>query len=48
VDAVAWMLVRTVEHVTVSWVLEQPDVPREAVIEELTTMVGGYLLHRWT
>jgi AcrR family transcriptional regulator len=47
VDAVAWMLVRTVEHVTISWVLEQPDVPREAVITELTAMVGGYLRSRF-
>jgi AcrR family transcriptional regulator len=47
VDAVAWMLVRTVEHVTVSWVLEQPEVPREALVEELTAMVGGYLRTRW-
>lgn len=47
VDAVAWMLVRTVEHVTISWVLEQPGVPREAVVDELTAMVGGYLSTRW-
>ncbi|MCD2196010.1 TetR/AcrR family transcriptional regulator [Actinomycetospora endophytica] len=47
VDAVAWMLVRTVEHVTISWVLEQPDVPREAIVDELTAMVGGYLRSRF-
>ncbi len=47
VDAVAWMLVRTVEHVAVSWVLEQPDVGREAILDELTALVGGYLRTRW-
>jgi AcrR family transcriptional regulator len=47
VDAVAWMLVRTVEHVTISWVLEQPDVGRDAILDELTAMVGGYLGRRW-
>jgi AcrR family transcriptional regulator len=47
VDAVAWMLVRTVEHVTISWVLEQPDVGRDAILDELTAMVGGYLARRW-
>ncbi|WP_211190754.1 TetR/AcrR family transcriptional regulator [Actinomycetospora sp. TBRC 11914] len=46
VDAVAWMLVRTVEHVTISWVLEAPDVGREAILDELTAMVGGYLGRR--
>ena len=46
VDAVAWMLVRTVEHVTISWVLEQPDVGREAILDELTALVGGYLRRR--
>jgi hypothetical protein len=47
VDAVAWMLVRTVEHVTISWVLERPDVGREAILDELTALVGGYLRTRW-
>jgi AcrR family transcriptional regulator len=47
VDAVAWMLVRTVEHVTISWVLEQPGVGREAILDELTELVGGYLRRRW-
>ena len=46
VDAVAWMLVRTVEHVTISWVLERPDVGRDAILDELTAMVGGYLGRR--
>jgi AcrR family transcriptional regulator len=47
VDAVAWMLVRTVEHVTISWVLEQPAVERDALLDELTALVGGYLGRRF-
>ncbi|MDL5158394.1 TetR/AcrR family transcriptional regulator [Actinomycetospora termitidis] len=43
VETVAWMLVRVAEHVTISWVLEAPDVPRETLVEELSAMIGGYL-----
>ncbi|MGX6511911.1 TetR/AcrR family transcriptional regulator [Rhodococcus sp. SJ-2] len=43
VDAIAWMLVRTVENVAVSYVLEQPDITREQVADELTAMVTAYL-----
>ncbi|MCD2185651.1 TetR/AcrR family transcriptional regulator [Actinomycetospora soli] len=43
---VAWVLVRTVEHVTVSWVVEAPDIPRETVLDELTAVIGGYLARR--
>ncbi|MEJ2869229.1 TetR/AcrR family transcriptional regulator [Actinomycetospora sp. OC33-EN08] len=43
VPAMAWMLVRTVEHVTVRWVVEAPDIPRATLLDELTAMIGGYL-----
>lgn len=43
VDAVAWIVVRTVEHVTISYVLEQPPIAREALVDELTELVVGYL-----
>jgi hypothetical protein len=33
--------------VTFSWVLEHPDVGRDAILDELTAMVGGYLGRRW-
>jgi AcrR family transcriptional regulator len=42
----AWMLVRTVEHVTVRWVVEAPDIPRDELLDELTAMIGGYLAGR--
>lgn len=43
VGAVAWIVVRTVEHVTISYVLEAPPVDRDEVVDELTTLVVGYL-----
>jgi AcrR family transcriptional regulator len=42
-DAIAWILVRTVEHVTISYVLEQPPIARDTVIDELTELITGYL-----
>lgn len=43
VDAIAWILVRTVENVAISYVLEQPNIERDTVVDELTTMVTSYL-----
>lgn len=43
VDAVAWVVVRAVEHVTVSYVLEGPPIPRADVVDELTALVVGHL-----
>lgn len=45
-DAMAWLVVRTVEHVTISYVLERPRLDRETVIEELTELITGYLEQR--
>jgi AcrR family transcriptional regulator len=42
-ETIAWMLVRTVEHVTLSWVLEAPDVPRATLVDQLAAMVTSYL-----
>lgn len=42
-EPVAWVLVRAVEHVTTRFVLERPPISREAVIDELTELVTGYL-----
>jgi len=42
-DTAAWILVRAVEHVTISYVLERPDLDREHVIDELTELISGYL-----
>lgn len=43
VDAIAWLLVRTVESVAVSYVLDRPHLDREVVADELTAMVTAYL-----
>ena len=43
VEAIAWMLVRTVENVAVSYVLDRPPVDRDTVADELTAMVTAYL-----
>jgi AcrR family transcriptional regulator len=42
-EAISWILVRTVEHVTISYVLERPDIARDTVIDELTELITGYL-----
>ncbi|MCL3819214.1 TetR/AcrR family transcriptional regulator [Aeromicrobium wangtongii] len=39
----AWMLVRTVEHLAVQYVLEDPDITRERFVEELAAMVLAYV-----
>lgn len=46
VDAVAWIVVRTVEHVTIGYVLEEPPIERDVVVDELTDLVIGYLSGR--
>ncbi|MEU5843876.1 TetR/AcrR family transcriptional regulator [Rhodococcus sp. NPDC047139] len=43
VGAIAWMLVRTVENVAISYVLDRPPVERDIVADELTAMVTAYL-----
>jgi AcrR family transcriptional regulator len=42
-DTAAWILVRAVEHVTISYVLERPELDRQHVIDELTELIAGYL-----
>jgi AcrR family transcriptional regulator len=43
VETTAWILVRTVEHVAISYVLEEPDLERSTVVDELSALVSGYL-----
>ena len=45
-DAIAWILVRTVENLTISYALERPPIERATVVEEITTLVTDYLGHR--
>ena len=42
-DAIAWILVRTVENLTISYVLDRPPIGRDTVAEEVTTLITGYL-----
>ncbi|MEU3654243.1 TetR/AcrR family transcriptional regulator [Streptomyces sp. NPDC032161] len=46
VDSIAWVLVRTIESVTVGYVLDPPRIDRASVVDELTRLVTGYLHHR--
>jgi AcrR family transcriptional regulator len=43
VDAIAWILVRTIESTTVGYVLDPPRIGRESVVDELTRLIMGYL-----
>lgn len=40
----AWIMVRTIENVTVRYVLDRPDIDRETFVAELEQLVAGYLL----
>ncbi|WP_406467047.1 TetR/AcrR family transcriptional regulator [Streptomyces hirsutus] len=42
-DTAVWMLVRTVEHLTVRYLLDRPPIPRDQFTEELTRLVLNYL-----
>ncbi|MGP3982574.1 TetR/AcrR family transcriptional regulator [Streptomyces sp. KR80] len=42
-DAAVWMLVRTVEHLTVRYLLEQPPITREQFLDELSRLALNYL-----
>lgn len=39
----AWTIVLAVENLSVRWVLDRPPIPREALLDELVALVGGYL-----
>jgi AcrR family transcriptional regulator len=39
----AWFLVLTVEALTVRYVLDAPDIPREVFLDEVTTLCQNYL-----
>jgi len=43
VEAVAWILVRAVEHVTIRYALDRPGFDRNLVLDELTALVVSYL-----
>lgn len=39
----AWMLVLSVEALTVRYVLDAPDIPRDVFLDEITALCQGYL-----
>lgn len=39
----AWVLVTAVEHLTVRYVLDRPPIDRDAFLDEVVALVGGYL-----
>lgn len=41
-SARAWVIVMAVENVAVRWVLDRPDIPREALLDEFTALAGGF------
>ncbi|WP_245677619.1 TetR/AcrR family transcriptional regulator [Nocardia acidivorans] len=41
-DAAAWMLVRAVEHLTIRYLLDDPPIPRERFLTDITRLVLNY------
>ncbi|MFF2549686.1 TetR/AcrR family transcriptional regulator [Nocardia sp. NPDC058058] len=41
-DAAAWMLVRAVEHLTIRYLLDDPPIPRERFLADITRLVLNY------
>ncbi len=39
----AWIMVRSIEHLTVRYVLEHPPIDRDVFVSELVRLVAGYL-----
>ncbi|OBH10004.1 TetR family transcriptional regulator [Mycobacterium sp. E3247] len=42
-DTAAWMLVRMIEHLTVRYILDRPDIDRNEFLHEITTLALNYL-----
>ncbi|MFF2848792.1 TetR/AcrR family transcriptional regulator [Streptomyces sp. NPDC058001] len=42
-DTAVWISVRTVEHLTVRYLLDRPPIPRDQFLDELTRLVLNYL-----
>lgn len=40
----SWVLVLALENLTLRWVLDQPSISRDQLIDEIAALVGGYLL----
>ena len=44
VPTAAWLMVRAVEHLTIGYVLDPPDISRERFVDEVGAMVSNYLV----
>ncbi len=42
--ATAWVIVLALENLVVRWVLDQPPIDRDRLLDEIVALVGGYLL----
>ncbi|KQH77397.1 MULTISPECIES: TetR/AcrR family transcriptional regulator [Mycobacterium] len=42
-DTASWMLVRMVEHLTIRYILDRPDISRDEFLSEITTLALNYL-----
>lgn len=42
--AAAWVLVLAIENLAVRWVLDQPALTRDQLLDEMVALVAGYLL----
>jgi AcrR family transcriptional regulator len=40
----AWVLVLALENLAMRWVLDEPAITREQLLDEVVALVGGYLL----
>lgn len=38
----AWVIVMAVENIAVRWVLDQPPISRDALLDEFTALAGGF------
>lgn len=41
-SAAAWVVVLALENLTVRWVLDRPRITRDALLDEIEALVGGY------
>jgi AcrR family transcriptional regulator len=42
--AAAWILVLAIENLVIRWVLDQPAITRDELLDEIVALVAGYLL----
>ncbi len=43
-ESTAWLLVRTVEHLSIRYVLDRPPIAREQFVADVTRLIGNYFV----